>query len=173
MLWANSCFCRRPDVRSGHRAVHQVTDVTAQSSVLVCGVIERWPNSHNPLPRGIMMNLTLTAEIYSPRWGHTDRYTFELTREAMTISMLARKGKCTWRDNLDPVWTGESLEDMLRNDMIYPPSIFPALVEHLWKSWRNGEIDSSHVDSELQEIIVWLNKITEVKPKTDFWKRYF
>jgi hypothetical protein len=119
------------------------------------------------------MNVTLAAEIYSPRWGHADTYTFELTREAMTISMTTRKGKCTWKDNVDPVWTGESLQHMLQNDSIYPPAIFQDLIEHLWKSWRDGEINSEQTNTEFQEIISWLNEITKTKPKSDFWKRYF
>lgn len=119
------------------------------------------------------MSITLTAEIYSPRWGHNDTYTFELTREAMTISMMAREGKCTWKDSYDPVWTGESLQDMLQNDLIYPPAIFQDLVEHLWTSWRNSEISSTQAQTELHEITSWLNEITKVKPKSDFWSKYF
>lgn len=119
------------------------------------------------------MSITLTAEIYSPRWGHTDTYTFELTKEAMTISMQAREATCTWKDNFVPVWTGESLQHILQNDSICPPAIFQDLVEHLWKSWRNGELSSEQANTELQEIVSWLNEITKAKPRTDFWSKYF
>jgi hypothetical protein len=40
-------------------------------------------------------------------------------------------------------------------------------------SWRNGEIASEAVDAELQEIITWLNTVTNAKPRTDFWRKYF
>jgi hypothetical protein len=119
------------------------------------------------------MSLTLTAEIYSPRWGHTDTYAFELSKETMTVSMQAREAVCTWKDNFDPVWTGEQLQHILQNDSIYPPAIFQDLVEHLWKSWRNGELNSEQVNVELQELVSWLNEITKTKPRTDFWRTYF
>jgi len=119
------------------------------------------------------MTTTIAAEIFSPRWGHTDTYTFVLEREAMTISMEAREAKCIWRDNQDPIWEGEALHDILQNDSIYPPAIFQDLVEYLWKSWRGGEINATDAETELQEIITWLNSITKAKPKTEFWGKYF
>jgi hypothetical protein len=62
---------------------------------------------------------------------------------------------------------------MLMNDSIYPPAIVRDLIEHLWKSWRNGEIREDAVNAELQEVVAWLNKVTVAKPQSDFWKRYF
>ena len=94
--------------------------------------------------------ITAELEIFSPRWGHKDTYKLELTRESLLITQGPRSAKSTWRENLDPEWSGEKLEDILRNDSIYPPGIFQDLVEHAWLSWRNGELGSSAVDEELQ-----------------------
>ena len=116
---------------------------------------------------------TITAQIYSPRWGHDDNYEFELTPEAMTVSMGIRKSKCVWQENRDPIWQGEPVEAILRNDSIYPPTILPDLLEHLWISWRNGEINESDAQTELDAMINWLNTITKAKPETDFWRKYF
>ena len=116
---------------------------------------------------------TYNAEIYSPRWGHNDTYSFIFEQERLTIDFGARVANCACRENQDPIWTGEPFEDMLTNDSIYPPAILRDLIEHLWKSWRNGELRAVDVNTELQEVISWLNTVTAAKPKTDFWKKYF
>ena len=116
---------------------------------------------------------TYSTRIYSPRWGHEDTYKFEFTRDTMTISMTTRTAKCVWVENRDPRWEGESIEYILNNDSIYPPAILPILYEHLWTSWRNGEIDEAQVDAELQAVTEWLNEITRRKPRSDFWNAYF
>ncbi len=116
---------------------------------------------------------TISAQIFSPRWGHNDTYELELTPEAMSISMGARKSKCVWQEGRDPQWEGEPLESILRNDSIYPPSVLPSLLEHLWKSWRNSELTDAQAQSELNAVADWLNSITTAKPKTAFWRKYF
>ncbi len=111
--------------------------------------------------------------IFSPRWGHEDEYELKLTRDSMVITRHPRSSVCTWRENLDPEWSGESLRDILGNDSIYPPAILEDLIEHAWLSWRNGELDSTAVNDELQAVARWLNEITKAKPNTDFWRKYF
>ena len=115
----------------------------------------------------------LEAQIYSPRWGHDDTYSLDLTQEQLVIRMHAREARCVWREGRDPSWEGEPLEDILRNDSIYPPAIFGQLLEHLWKSWRNGELTPERANEELQEVVGWLNSVTKSKPRTVFWKQYF
>ena len=113
------------------------------------------------------------ADIFSPRWGHTDQYTFSFERDRLTIAHGQRTATCPWRDGLDPEWGGEALERILVNDSIYPPAVFTTLIEHLWKAWRNGDIQEGHIDAELQEVVTWLNTVTREKPRTEFWRRYF
>lgn len=119
------------------------------------------------------MKTVVELRIYSPRWGHDDTYTFTLTRESMEISMQVRSAKCRWRENLDPEWSGETLEQIMNNDSIYPPAIFQSLVEHVWKEWRKSEINDGQVNAELNELATWLNIITRAKPDTEFWHKYF
>ena len=120
-----------------------------------------------------MDETTVELQIFSPRWGHEDTYTLVLARHSLVITHGARSATCTWRENRDPEWSGESLRDILQNDSIYPPAILQNLIEHAWVSWRNGELDSSAANEELQAVADWLNEITKAKPKTDFWKKYF
>lgn len=116
---------------------------------------------------------TFSAEIYSPRWGHNDTYVFDFEYDTLTIELPPRIAICKWHENGDPEWSGEKLVEILRNDSIYPPSILQDLIEHLWTSWRNGDISVDSVNTELQALITWLNRITETKPQTEFWSAYF
>ena len=120
-----------------------------------------------------MEEITVELRIFSPRWGHEDIYKLELKQNSLVITQGARSTKATWRENLDPEWNGETLEDILRNDSIYPPGIFQDLIEHAWLSWRNGELDSAAVDEELQALAKWLNDITNSKPRSEYWNKYF
>lgn len=116
---------------------------------------------------------TFSPEIYSPRWGHNDTYLFDFERDTLTIKHHPRVAICKWQEYGDPAWSGESLEQILRNDFIYPPSILQDLIEYLWLSWRKGDISADSVNTELQAVITWLNQITEAKPQTEFWNVYF
>ncbi len=120
-----------------------------------------------------MDGTTVKLRIFSPRWGHEDTYELALARDSLVISRSASSAKCTWRENLDPEWSGESLRHILENDSIYPPSILQDLIEHAWVSWRNGELDGSAVNEALQAVANWLNETTKAKPDTDFWRKYF
>lgn len=120
-----------------------------------------------------MDEITIELRIYSPRWGHEDTYTLELSRDTLVITQGARSTKATYRENLDPEWSGETLVDILQNDSIYPPEIFQRLIEHAWLTWRGGELSDEAVKEELLVLAGWLNGITKNKPSTDFWKGYF
>ncbi len=117
--------------------------------------------------------VVLTAQIYSPRWGHEDQYTLNLTRDSLLISHAPRHSKCVWQENRDPKWEGEPLDRHLVNDHIHAPEVLPDLLVHLWTSWRNGDLNESEAQKELDAVIAWLNATTRAKPKTDFWRKYF
>ncbi len=61
----------------------------------------------------------------------------------------------------------------MSNDSIYAPEILKDLLEYVWISWRNKELNDVQVKQELKELEHWLNKITKSKPKSDFWRGYF
>lgn len=120
-----------------------------------------------------MEETKIELQIYSPRWGHEDVYELVLTRDSLVITHGARIAKCVWRENLDPEWSGESLDGTLRNDSIYPPSKFSRWIARAWEAWRGGELSDSAVDKELKALADWLNVITRAKPDTEFWKKIF
>lgn len=117
--------------------------------------------------------MKVELRIFSPRWGHEDTYSVELEQDFMEIKMHARKARATWKDLSDPEWSGESILGIMQNDSIYPPSITQDLFEHAWKSWRNREVSDQELNEELQLLAEWLNTITNAKPRSDFWRKYF
>lgn len=116
---------------------------------------------------------TFQASIFSPRWGHDDTYTLDLTNDKMTISDMSWHCDCIWQEGRDPTWSNDSLDSHLRNDSIYAPRILPDLLEHLWKSWRDCRLNDQQTQLELDEIIGWLNATSRAKPKSVFWAEYF
>lgn len=110
--------------------------------------------------------------IFSPRWGHFDTYTFEFEQDYLKITMHPRSATCRWRERQDPVWEG-SMHSILKNDSIYGPEILDRLLEYLWTSWRNNELNDEQASAELDYLIEWINAMTETKPKTPFWNHYF
>ena len=119
------------------------------------------------------MSFVINLRIFSPRWGHEDSYSVNLERDFLEITMQTRKTKAIWKDNRDPEWSGESLQEIMENDHIYPPAVTQDLFEHVWKEWRNGVITDQEAEKELQEVAVWLNAVTRAKPNTEFWNSYF
>ena len=120
-----------------------------------------------------MDHTSAEMRIYSPRWGQEDTYDLELSRESLIITHGPSKATCAWRENLDPQWGGDSLERMLTNDSIYPPSILQRLLAHAWLSWRSNEMDDNALQEELNAVADWLNATTRAKPSTEFWRRFF
>lgn len=119
------------------------------------------------------MSVKATADFFSPRWGHDDTYEFEFSRERLTIKHGARVCAAEWKENSDPLWTGEPLVGTMKNDMIYPPDGILSLIEYLWRAWRDGELNADQLQSELNALADYVNASTKAKPKTDFWRGIF
>lgn len=117
--------------------------------------------------------MEVNLNIYSPRWGHDDVYKITLEKNKLSIDMVPRHAEANYRENLDPEWSGESLDAIFRNDMIYAPAVFQNCLEWAWLQWRNGEISDEAASQELQRLAEWLNTITRTKPRSDFWRQYF
>lgn len=113
------------------------------------------------------------ADFYSPRWGHTDRYTFSFSMEQLSIKHGARECVAIWSETTDPTWKGESLVGTMRNDHITPPDGIEGLIEHLWREWRGGRFNAVELQNELTAFTDYINASTAAKPKTDFWKDTF
>jgi len=120
-----------------------------------------------------MDHTSASIRIYSPQWGQEDTYDLDLSPDSLVISHGASKATCTYRENLDPQWAGETLERTLSNDGIYPPSVLPRMFERAWLAWRANELTDDALQSELDAVAEWINAGTKAKPRTEFWKRFF
>lgn len=123
---------------------------------------------------------TFQVSLFSPRWGTQDVYEFQLERKQMRIE----KGGtfyaiCSWVEKRDPEWSGPDkferhpLVSILENDSIYPPTVFARAVVYAWRAWRSNELSDEQIQVEIAELCEWVNRISESKPKTDFWRSKF
>lgn len=119
------------------------------------------------------MGLTVKLSIFSPRWGHDDIYSLGLDKDFMEITMHAKKSRVVYMENSDPKWSSESIEKIMSNDHIYPPTITQDLFERAWMAWRDGEMSDKDVEAELEALAAWINSVTHAKPNTPFWNKYF
>jgi hypothetical protein len=113
------------------------------------------------------------ADFYSPRWGHSDRYSFTFSMERLSIAHGARRCAAIWSETADPTWQGEPLMRTMKNDHIYPPDGIEGLLEHLWREWRGGRFDAAQLQAELTAFAEYINASTAAKPTTDFWRGTF
>lgn len=123
------------------------------------------------------MTTTVKIDLFSPRWGHTDKYTIVLEESIMTITMSARKATCEWNPDEDPKWSkdlgSDALSKILNNDSIYPPEKFKNLLVRVWRSWVNNELNDEETQSEFTELEKWVNAITQATPQSEYWKINF
>jgi hypothetical protein len=119
------------------------------------------------------MSIVFELEIYSPRREYNEKCEIELTQKFMKISMGVNKSKATCDELCDPVWSLQSIDEMMRNNGIYSPAITQNLFEYAWKAWRNGDLDDAEVKAELAKVTEWVNEVSRLKPQTSFWEGYF
>ena len=121
------------------------------------------------------------VKLHSPRWGTQDVYEFQFERKQMKIEKVGSLSHavCSWIEKSDPVWSGPNelmghpLVSILENDSIYPPTIFLRALVYAWQAWRNSELKDEQVQAEITVLCEWLNKVSESKPKTEFWQDKF
>ncbi|AEB80269.1 Hypothetical protein Dalk_0001_AVC [Desulfatibacillum aliphaticivorans] len=115
--------------------------------------------------------------LFSPRWGRDDTYNLQFSREKMQIDG-PKSAECTWVEDGDPVWTGyqigqgNPLVNIMKNDHIYPPSVFVSALEWAWSEWRNTGLNEDIVQ-EVKGLFEWVNQITMSKPSSAFWSKFF
>ena len=115
------------------------------------------------------MHKVIELELFSPRRGHTDTYTIELSKDSMTITMTAQTAKCIWEEDSGPKWIKQGLERILSNEhILYPPRLFEDLLVCLWKAWRNGDLDNQSVENEFKTLEDRVNISTKNRSNTTF-----
>jgi len=121
------------------------------------------------------MQLSVTVDLFSPRWGHNDDYEFVFNEEDMEIiAGMQKKAKCEYVEGMDPQWAShERIGRILTNDHICYPDNLEGLITHVWLSWKNGDINNAIAKESIESLADWINAITSSKPSTEFWNNYF
>jgi hypothetical protein len=118
-------------------------------------------------------------DIYSPRWGHTDRYTVEITEEEMKVAQAMKTSLCTLGDNGDPEWAGHNahsgnpLMNIFANDSIHAPAIVPDALEWAWQRWRDEEVNDDDFDEGMRHLFEWIDLCARNKPASELWRTIF
>ena len=120
--------------------------------------------------------LVIEYEVYSPRWGINNTYTFTLKNNSLHIDGGGvRYATCEYVEKRNPKWksSDNSPIKIFTEDAIYPPSIFLKALERAWLDWRMDVVTDEEIEKEFDELFVWLDTVAKTKPNTDFWRQYF
>jgi hypothetical protein len=125
-----------------------------------------------------MATFQCEADVYSPRWGHPDRYTITMTPTEMTIKQGMNSAVCKVSPNADPVWTGygsggNPLMNVFSNDQIYAPEIVPFALENAYKDWLNNNTNATDLEQGLKDLFAWVDLTARNKPKSKVWQHFF
>jgi hypothetical protein len=123
------------------------------------------------------------AEIFTPRWGHTDRYKVVMTRDNMRADTGSPKQAiCKLNKDGDPVWSGHNahypdydnpLVNILNDDMVYVPDVIGLALESAWEKWREGAATEEELKEGLAELFGWIDMMGRNKPNAKLWSGIF
>ncbi|HUT60876.1 MAG TPA: hypothetical protein VNA25_23765 [Phycisphaerae bacterium] len=126
-----------------------------------------------------MDEFQVAYEVFSPRWGHTDRYQIVFTQDELRVSQANFSATCKRDDNGDPEWSGYNdefgnpLMKIFQNDSIYVPSIVPSALEWAWQRWLDEAVSNATLKSGLDELFAWIDQTARGKPKGELWQGAF
>ena len=130
-----------------------------------------------------MNKFEFSAEVYSPRWGHTDRYTVTMTKDRMKADTGSPKeAVCKLDGDGDPVWSGHNahypdsdnpLVNILRDDSVYVPDVIGLALESAWEKWREGTASEAELREGLTELFAWIDQMGRNKPHATLWNGVF
>jgi len=114
----------------------------------------------------------LNMDLFSPRWGHKDKYKITINENNIEINMSQRIAKYKFHDGKFENISHESLESIMRNDNIPIPENLNYFFFELITSIIENEITEENSQLELKELENWINCNTKSCqfPNTDYWK---
>lgn len=114
-------------------------------------------------------------DVYSPRWGHTDKYYVTFTEDELLIKQGNFSAICVREDNSDMRWdgynsqTGNPLMKIFSNNRIHAPQIIPLALETAYQKWLDGEVNETNLSEGMDELFEWIDLCSRNKPSGDFW----
>lgn len=118
-------------------------------------------------------------DVFSPRWGHPDKYTVTFTESEARIVQGTHEAVCKFAGDADPEWVGHRANSenpliaIFENDGIYPPTLVPSAIEGAWKKWHERKATGEEVKVGLDELFKWIDMTARNKPKDDLWSGLF
>ncbi|WP_151900426.1 hypothetical protein [Sulfurimonas hydrogeniphila] len=114
----------------------------------------------------------IEMNLFSPRWGHEDRYKITINENEVEINMSQRIARYKYINGKFENTSKESLESIMRNDNIPIPENLDYFFFQLITSIIENEITEEDAQLELKELENWINCHTKSCqfPNTDYWK---
>jgi len=120
---------------------------------------------------------SFNGEIFSPRWGHTDRYTVIFTPTEITIKAGMKEAVCKIDDRGNLEWSGysttEPLFSIFKNDSILAPEVTVRAIEYAFEDWLEGHYSDADLKEGLTDLFAWINATTRSKPTSKIWESKF
>lgn len=95
----------------------------------------------------------LTFEVYTRRWGHTDRYRMKRTIDGWNCSHIAIGGKCEKNGE------GALFANLHHDSVFFPEDAVKYGMEELWEAADEGEIDVEELQRRLQQVADWISHV--------------
>lgn len=118
-------------------------------------------------------------DVFSPRWGHPDRYTVSMSGNEMIVSNGNFSATCKAAADGGNAWTGYNastgnpLMNMFANDMIHAPAIVAYAIELAWKKWRASAVTDAEFREGMVELFAWIDATSRGKPRSALWQGAF
>lgn len=103
-------------------------------------------------------------DIYSCRWGHTDLYHLERTKQGWKVFSNSSGGECDKSGK-------PFLFDILKNDLINYPKDLVGYLEWLWDQAQQQGLTHNEVQDALTELAEWINMCEKGSPG-EIWEPY-
>ena len=110
----------------------------------------------------------LAFEVYTRRWGHTDRYQIQRTIDGWKCSYIAIGGKC------DKNGEGGLFNNLNHDAVFFPEEGVKYAMEELWEDADEGRIDLKELQRRLQQVADWISHVEKaVGEKQPEWVNYY
>ena len=114
-------------------------------------------------------------KLYSPRSMVKVGYKLKLQKESLEFFRFRNKiAICKWDEQTGLTWKKRpTVEEILSNDGIFPPVKFPERLQYVYRDYLFENLSRFDIEPILAELSVWINAVTESRPKLDFWEGLF
>lgn len=111
---------------------------------------------------------SLEFEVYTRRWGHSDRYRMKRTIDGWYCRHIAINGGCQ-KDG-----EGALLTNLHHDSVFFPEEAVKYAMQQLWEAADEGEIGLDELQNRLQQVADWISHVEKaVGEKQPEWVNYY